>query len=92
VPDLKLLLAKVDDLHCRFEFNRQVTQERLDTIQLEMAATRAEMKAFRAEMDALCAAFHSQRGLPPDEGNRRNESSGDEQTVRADGHKKYRVN
>jgi hypothetical protein len=92
VPDLKLLLDKVDALQRQLELNRRAAQDHLDALQLEVAAMRGEMKAFRSEMESYRAGFRSPIDLSAEQRSPEVGSSGDDPTSQTAVGKKYRVN
>lgn len=92
VPDLKMLLAKMDDLQQQLELSRKSTQERLDAIEIEVAAMRGEMRAFRGEMETYRIERRNRLGLHLDDDSSEHSLNDEEQTLLANSGTKRRVN
>jgi hypothetical protein len=92
VPDLKLLIAKIDNLQRSIELSNKAFEARFDVLHLELEAMRSEMKTHRGEMVQLRAALGSQPGSRVQAGQQESSGTGEDQAVAADGTGKRWVN
>jgi len=92
VPDLKLLIAKIDELQRRIELSNKAFEARLDVLHLEVETMRGEMKTFRAELNQLRSALGAQPGVRVEAAPQENTANGEEKAAGTDGPGKRWVN